>query len=292
MPHPAPRPRTTPRSRPAAPPPDPREGLHADCSRCAALCCVVLPFTRSADFPVDKAAGVPCGHLQADHRCGIHDRLPAAGYRGCVAYDCLGAGQRTTQQVFGGADWRDDPALLGPMAAVLGVLHRLHELRWHLLDAVGRPTLGPGELRDELTRHLDEVGALGDLPADDLRALDLEPRHAVVGELLGRASATVRSAVRPRPRVLRGADLVGARRRGADLRAADLRGALLLGADLREADLRHADLLGADLRGADVRGADLTDALFLLPGQVAGARGDAATRLPDPLTAPGGWAAA
>ncbi|WP_442277551.1 hypothetical protein [Terrabacter sp. 2YAF2] len=29
--------------------------LEADCAQCFGLCCVALPFTRSADFPVDKA---------------------------------------------------------------------------------------------------------------------------------------------------------------------------------------------------------------------------------------------
>ena len=46
--------------------------LEADCSRCAALCCVVPAFARSSDFAVDKPAGTPCVHLAADHRCGIH----------------------------------------------------------------------------------------------------------------------------------------------------------------------------------------------------------------------------
>lgn len=28
--------------------------VRADCSRCFGLCCVALPFARSADFAVDK----------------------------------------------------------------------------------------------------------------------------------------------------------------------------------------------------------------------------------------------
>lgn len=39
--------------------------LEADCSQCFGLCCVALPFARSADFPVDKAAGEPCRNLLA-----------------------------------------------------------------------------------------------------------------------------------------------------------------------------------------------------------------------------------
>ena len=56
--------------------------LEADCSRCFGLCCVALPFSRSADFPVDKPGGEPCRNLLPDHRCGIHDGLLAGGWRG------------------------------------------------------------------------------------------------------------------------------------------------------------------------------------------------------------------
>ena len=38
---------------------DDRALLHADCARCAALCCVLPPFAASADFAIDKPAGRP-----------------------------------------------------------------------------------------------------------------------------------------------------------------------------------------------------------------------------------------
>ena len=57
----------------------------------------LLPFQRSADFAFDKAAGEPCRHLEDDHLCGIDARLVDSGMRGCVAYDCFGAGQTVTQ---------------------------------------------------------------------------------------------------------------------------------------------------------------------------------------------------
>ncbi|RZL35089.1 MAG: hypothetical protein EOP35_15530 [Rubrivivax sp.] len=83
--------------------------LKADCSACAALCCVIPPFDALQGFGFDKAAQTPCHHLCADHRCGIHTELMDRGFAGCVAFDCLGAGQRLTAQAierFGSADWR------------------------------------------------------------------------------------------------------------------------------------------------------------------------------------------
>ncbi len=261
--------------------------LSSDCARCVGLCCVALAFQRSADFAYDKPAGTPCRNLQPDHRCTIHGELRSSGFRGCTVYECFGAGQHTTQGLFGGRSWRDEPALAADMFAAFATLRGLHELLWYLTEALETTPAGP--LHDEVRTAYDEVTAMADVDATVLRAGDVPEQHARVGELLSRVSALVRRGRTGRQ--ARGADLVGARLSGADLRGADLRGALLLGADLRGADLRGADLLGADLRGARLDGADLTGALFATPPQLAAAQGDAATRLPRGLPAPAHWAA-
>ena len=100
--------------------------LTSRCEDCAALCCVMLPFDAGEDFGFDKAAAQACRHL-AGHACAIHSGLAAAGFSGCVRYDCLGAGQRVVQEVFAGRSWRDDPALLHPMEAAFRAMRRLHE---------------------------------------------------------------------------------------------------------------------------------------------------------------------
>lgn len=119
--------------------------LRPDCSRCAALCCL-LAFDRSALFALDKAAGRPCPYLDARHRCAIHPEREQRGFAGCVHYDCLGAGQRVTQELFGGRSWRDDPALTGPMLAAFLDLRQVHEWLW-LLDATTGLPLDAGQRR-------------------------------------------------------------------------------------------------------------------------------------------------
>jgi uncharacterized protein YjbI with pentapeptide repeats len=271
----------------AMPVPTTADRLIADCSRCAGLCCVALPFAASADFAVDKAAGTPCQHLQADFRCGIHAGLREAGYPGCTVYDCFGAGQQVVQVTFGGRDWRNHPETAESMFAVFPVVRVLHELLWYLTEARALPAAAP--LSDGLDAALAETDRLAAGTPEDLAALDVEAHRRSVADLLGQVSDRARAGG-PGPDH-RGAQLLGARLRGADLRRASLRGALLVGADLRHADLRGADLLGADLRGADLAGADLRDALFLTGAQVAAARGDADTRLPPALARPGHWTA-
>lgn len=271
----------TPRPLPIVPS---REGLSADCSRCAGLCCVAPAFAASADFAVDKPAGTPCRHLQDDFRCGIHDRLRPEGFPGCTVFDCFGAGQRITRHTFGGRSWREFPELAGAQFAALTVMRQLHEILWHLAEAAVLPAAAA--LHPAVAEARIETERMAGLDAEALRALDVGAHRARVGALLQQVSDAVRTPAGPDRR---GADLVGRDLRRTRLRGASLRGAYLIGADLRGADLGTADLLGADLRAADVRGADLSACLFVTGPQVEAARGDAGTALPPGLARPAHW---
>ncbi|MET9518107.1 pentapeptide repeat-containing protein [Streptomyces sp. NPDC002994] len=270
---------------------DPGRGaleLRADCANCFGLCCVALAFTASADFAMDKDAGQPCPNLQADFRCGIHQRLRPQGFQGCTVYDCFGAGQQISQVTYAGQDWRQAPGTAQQMFALLPVVRQLHELLWYLTEAL---ELEParalhGDLRDALTR----IERLVQGSPDELLALDVAAHRSDVSVLLLRTSELVRAGVtKKRKKDRRGADLIGAGLKGADLHGANLRGAYLIGADLRGADLRVADLIGADFRDADLSGADLTGSFFLTQSQLNAAKGDAGTRLPPALTRPSHW---
>lgn len=270
--------------------PDIRESaLRGDCANCFGLCCVALPFAKSADFAVDKSSGEPCRNLREDFRCGIHTRLRTSGFRGCTVYDCFGAGQHVSQVTFGGVSWREAPETARQMYEVFPVVRQLHELLRYLTEALALRTARP--LHAELRTALARVEALTRGTPADLEKLDVGPVRAEVNPLLLRTSELVRATAGAKPKSRRGADLIGKRLRGAGLRGADLRGALLIAADLTGADLSLADLIGADLRDADLSGADLTGALFLTQPQLNSARGSASTRLPDGFDRPAHWTA-
>lgn len=264
--------------------------LSADCSSCFGLCCVALPFSRSADFAADKPAGTPCVHLRKDFLCGIHDELRERGYPGCTTFDCFGAGQQVSQVTFGGHDWRERLGTAAEMFAAFRVLRPLHELLWLLTEARALPAAAPVHL--ELAEAIAKIERLSGAGAVELSEVDVDGLRAEYNSLLLRASELARNSLPGKKKDHRGENLLGARLRRAKLRGASLRGALLVGADLREADLRSADCTGADLRGADLSGADLTGALFLTQAQLDAATGDAATRVSPPLTHPAHWACA
>ncbi|MEU3858876.1 pentapeptide repeat-containing protein [Streptomyces sp. NPDC028722] len=273
--------------------------LRGDCAHCFGLCCVALPFARSADFALDKPAGRPCPNLGGDHRCGVHAELRPRGFTGCTVYDCFGAGQKVSQVTFGGQDWRSgSPEHARRMFDAFPVVRQLHELLWYLTEALGLPAAAP--VHPALRRALERTEGLTRQTPEELAALDVAAHRQEVNALLLRTSELARADAGPRTKGKgkgkgkdrRGADLVGARLRGADLRGANLRGALLIAADLTGADLRTADMIGADLRDADLTDADLTGAFFLTQPQVNAARGSAGTRLPGSVTRPAHWAPA
>lgn len=259
--------------------------LQADCSRCVGLCCVALALTASADFAIDKAAGQPCPHLQADFRCDIHAELRERGFPGCSAYDCFGAGQRITQLTFAGRTWRDDPATAEAMFGAFRRLREVHELLWHVREALRLPAGGP--LHSSLQEACDRLAELSAASAEVLRITDVEQLRGKVNPLLRRVSELARRGIRGKNYA--NAPLIGARLAAANLRGANLRGAQLIAADLHGADLRLADLTGADLRNTDLRGADLSTVLFVRQAQLDAARGDRLTRLPAELQHPRHW---
>jgi hypothetical protein len=173
------------------PPPEDHPGLKPDCERCCGLCCVAPAFSASEDFAIDKRPGKPCPNLTREFRCGIHDRLRAEGFRGCVAYDCFGAGQKVTQVTFRGQDWQQSPLIAAQMFEVFGVMRQLHALLVYLTEALELQAARP--LHGELALRLRELEGYSEADADALLRLDVASHKAAVNDLLARVSALVRA---------------------------------------------------------------------------------------------------
>jgi uncharacterized protein YjbI with pentapeptide repeats len=270
-----------------------RETLRPDCSNCFALCCTAFGFARSADFALDKPAASPCPNLDQNFSCTIHDRLRPRGFRGCTVFDCFGAGQAVSQQLFGGISWRDAPDSRVDMFAAFKIMRQLHELLWHLAE--GQEKTFDADIAQEANELQLVIGDLVRGPLSGLLACDVDTIHSRVRTILMDVSEEVRggyfaegadqagAALKP------GADLAGANLSARKLCGADLRGSCLIAVDLRGSDLSAADLLGADLRDAQLDGADLSAALFVTQPQINSARGSSGTLLPPGLSVPQHW---
>lgn len=268
-----------------------QDQLRADCEKCFGLCCVALPYAKSADFAFNKDAGTPCTNLQSNNRCSIHQNLRSDGFRGCAVYECFGAGQKVSQVTYDGSDWREDPMLAKEMFDVFPVMQQLYEMLYYINEAVQLDEAK--SLHQDLQNAYEKTVKLTNLSPQSILEIDIPVHREEVNHLLLQTSELIRKRVIKKNRSLmkigRGTDLIGAKLKGANLRGANLRGAFLISADLRGADLRSADFIGADLRDADLRGANLQGSIFLTEAQLNSAVGDTNTKLPPTFTLPEHW---
>jgi len=148
--------------------------LRADCSKCCGLCCVGPAFDADQGFGFDKPAHIPCANLRADFRCAIHGERRERGFLACGAFDCFGAGQRVTQELFGGASWRTSTELATRMFSAYYRYRALHELMAILELAIERVSSRDAVRLREVRRFIDDLCESGAamaeaLPLDELR---------------------------------------------------------------------------------------------------------------------------
>lgn len=78
-------------------------------------------------FAIDKAVDEPCENLAPNFSCRIHAERIDRGFKGCTLFDCHGAGQRVTQEIFAGKTWREDATLAGPMFELFRKMLKIHD---------------------------------------------------------------------------------------------------------------------------------------------------------------------
>jgi hypothetical protein len=137
--------------------------LTPDCQSCDALCCVVLAFDACDAFGFDKPACTPCQNLTAGNQCRIHADLADQGFAGCARFNCHGAGQKVTQDLFKGRSWRRDPSLLPAIDHAFRLQRRLHEALVLLIQS-GELPLSPDQAstRQSLMESLSAPRSLHD----------------------------------------------------------------------------------------------------------------------------------
>lgn len=271
------------------------KNLKADCEKCFGFCCVALYFSASEGFPENKDAGKPCINLKEDFRCKVHKDLKEKGLKGCMAYDCFGAGQMVAQNTYGGQDWRKVPNTSKQMYDVFLIMRQIYEMLWYLTEALRVQT--DDGIQEELNSLINMTKELTMLSADEFIKIDLVSHRMKVNQLLSLTSESVRASQRNKKKQPlrfkkvfgRGFDLIGKDLRKTDLKGEDLRGSMLIAANLSGVDLTGADFIGSDMRDANLSGANLSQSIFLTQGQINSAKGDSKTKLPPAISRPKHW---
>lgn len=253
------------------------ETLSIDCEKCCGLCCVALYCMKTDGFPADKVAGKPCQNLLTDFRCAIHSELTEKKMKGCLAYDCFGAGQKVTQKIYEGKDWGVEPDCKEQMFEVFHSVVQLHQMLWYLVEA--SKVLTAETLQLEIGRLIRQNEEMTQLPPDRMISLDIERYREKVNAILKSTRIDTQKKV----------DYIGKNFKGANLDGKDLSMTLLIAANLEGCSLRGTHFLGADMRDANIRNADLSESLFLTQMQMNAAKGNHQTKLPAHLNYPLSW---
>lgn len=264
------------------------DGLRADCGSCCALCCCALYFAKSEEFPWEKPAGEPCQNLKEDFRCAAHASLTRLGFRGCVSYDCQGAGQKVASGLYRNRSWRESPSLASEMFSVFLIVRQLSQILWYLLEGAAlRPAAELRPAFDALILENEQLLALG---AQALLALSTADYRARANSLLKQASDLVTAAIgAPLGKQRKGRDFLGKDFKGARLHGQNFSASLLIAANLSRCSLYGANFLGADMRDCNLKNADLSESIFLTQSQISAAVGNSGTKLPAALSRPGAW---
>jgi len=261
--------------------------LKIDCEKCSGLCCVALYFAKSEGFPADKAPGEPCKNLMSDFRCSIHSKLAQCKLKGCMAFDCFGAGQKVTQSIYLNKIWCNTPKKASEIYDVFLIIYRLHQMLWYLLEA---SAIAPAAmLEKDMEALILENEHMTNLPPDEILTLDIDNYRTRVNQVLKKAAKLVFAATNSTAESRSNTDFMGKNFKNTNLDGKDFSMALLIAANLEGCSLYGTNFLGADLRDTNIKNADLSESIFLAQGQVNAAIGNRNTKLPAVLTYPTTW---
>lgn len=258
--------------------------LKIDCEKCSGLCCVALYCTKTDGFPANKEAGIPCKNLMHDYRCNIHSELADKNMRGCLAYDCFGAGQKVTQGCYPNVTWETHHKKANEIFEVFLIVFQLHQMEWYLLESLYLIT--DKQLQAMIEALISENEQITNQPTEEILKFDNEKYRLKVNQVLKQVSdmITIDSDDEAHSK-----DYFGRNFKKVNLNAKNFSMTLMIAANLEGCSLQGTNFLGADIRDANIKNTDLSSCLFLTQMQINSAKGNHNTKLPKNLSYPDTW---
>jgi len=263
------------------------EELKIDCSKCSGLCCVALFCSKMDGFPEDKPAGKPCINLQEDFRCKIHAELIKQKMKGCLGYDCFGAGQKVSQTIYHNANWQTDQAKSQEIFDVFLVVFQVHQILYFLAEA--KTMIPARELWNNVNALIKKGRDICNASPQEILAFDIDEYKKQVNECLRKVSSLI-SLKDNHNKEEHKMNFVGKKFKEKNFDGMDFTMTLLIATNFEGCSFNGANFLGADTRDTNFNSADLSDAVFLTQGQINSAKGNLVTKLPSHLSSPITWA--
>lgn len=253
------------------------EQMRIRCDMCSGLCCVALYFSKLDGFPEHKKEGVACSHLQDNFLCNIHACLTQRKLTGCLRYDCFGAGQLVTKNIYSSYTWKEtkNPK---EIFEVFQVVYQLQEIVWYLSEA---SMLSIETRIDEL---IHEGLELTKQTPQAILSFDIERYRQDANVILKSICSRIGCFQPTSQKMFFGKDF-----QKKDLSRNDFSMATLIGANLSGCKLYGTNFIGADVRDTKVYNTDLSECIFLTQRQVNSMIGNLHTKLPSYLQTPTHW---
>ena len=256
--------------------------LSIDCEKCSGLCCVALYCSKIDGFPENKSADTPCKHLESNFKCNIHTQLLKKNMKGCLIYECFGAGQKVTQLYKSVGNWSSNPGQRKEIYQIFLIMTKLYQMRWYLIQAFDLNV--SLEINDKITALIQENEQLAGLHPNKLLSYNLDKYREKTNHILKIIIDQISA-----PQTEKSKNYLGMNFRGKNLNGKDFSMSLLIATNLEHCSLKKAIFLGANMRDANVKNTDLSQSLFLTQMQINSAKGNSATKLPLYLSRPSSW---
>lgn len=256
--------------------------LKIDCKNCSGLCCVALYCAKTDGFPENKNAGIPCKHLNSNFQCEIHSKLVDMNMKGCLAYDCFGAGQKVTQDLFPNTPWKSNQEKSKIIFEVFLRVFQLHQMEWYLLESL--TLVRDKSLSEKIEKLILRIELVLEQSYENIMKFDINSFRLEVNPILKSISNQYSSS-----HILNRNDFVGKDFKKANLDGKDFSMSLLIAANLEGCSLKYTNFLGADLRDTSFKNTDLSSCLYLTQIQINSSIGNKNTILPKNLNRPISW---
>lgn len=261
-----------------------RKRLRINCEKCCGLCCVAFYCAKSDGFPQDKLAGVPCVNLDDNFKCIKHETLVSDKRKGCISFDCCGAGQKTSQ-IFEDQTWKNHKIDSNEIYQTFYKVMRLHQVIWYLLEVYDKTEVQ--QLRDRVLQLLNTYENIDFDEKDNFNNFDVESYQSSANVVL--KEFTREYFQKNKTHFSKKKDYVGKDMREIATAGMDFTMAYLMATNFEKCNLRDINFLGADIRDANFKGSNLSESLFLTQMQINSCIGDSTTKLPRYLQFPKHW---
>lgn len=260
--------------------------LKGDCEKCSGLCCTALFFSKGDGFPENKGAGKPCSKLDKNYRCKIHHELKERHLKGCIGYDCFGAGQHVTQNLYQRETWQTLKEQSQEIFDVFIMIAQLFQIRYFLEESI--LIVQSKALLNDIQGLIDENEALCNATPQAILDIDINRYRSKVNITLKQVCDYVLKPFKgSHNKLITG--FIGKNFSSRDMSGLDLSMKLLIAANFDGCIFNGAVFLGADTRDANFSNADLREAVFLTQGQINSAKGNRNAKLPPYLAYPVTW---